>query len=559
MDYTPEAQTEAPRLAPMDLLAVGGLALLAALAARMPILTPDVWWHLATGRWIAAQGIPHVDPFSYTLAGVEWTAHEWLADRLLFAAYDTAGLLGVVLWRAAWLAAAFALAYRLARQHASTWLSLLVLVPAAYASQRNWLDRPQLWTFALLPLLVLLLERARQGHKRWLWGVPAVLLVWVNAHGGFMLGLAVLLAWLAAAAVAGRLSSRAAGLDLPLGIAAAGALLAVFINPNFAEGVFYPLRYVGTGLATSIQEERIGSLSNAYAWVHLAILVLLLATLAIRWHKVPLEHSVTAGLLSWLSLPRLGGFSMPLAAERHAPLLLLVGGPLLAWQLQALARGSGLGIMGRRLSRRQIAGRPALALWILSGVGTLALAGFGFRLLPRDGSPEARVLSGRFPEVATRWLAEKRLPGNLINPYRWGGYLEFHLWPQYRVWIDSRGDVYGSDRIREAQLLNECAPGKESEIMALLQRYDANVIVWHLLTLDFGPLQVHPFADWLLQSPGWRLVFYDRRNPRGPQHPSGTTAIFVRNVERNRALFEALPPPRLPPLPGPRRRWQTLG
>jgi hypothetical protein len=360
-------------------------------------------------------------------------------------------------------------------------------------------------------------------------------------HGGFMLGIGILGLWLA-----GTLAGRGAGGSLvrPLVVTGLAAGVATLLNPNGIDGALYPLRYVGSGLSESIREERTGTLSSPYAWVHLALLVGLVLLTAWRGRSTPLPHAAVAGALAWLSMPRIAGVELPLAAERHSPLLLLVGSPLLCWRLSEL--GWMRRLPGPRIRRWG---------WMLPAAAAIAAIVWGARALPRDTSPEARLLSGRFPEAGTEWLRQQQLPGNIINPYAWGGYLAFHLWPQYHVWIDSRGDLYGPERIREVMLLHTLHPGNELAVQELLQRYDANVVVWHLLTLDFGPLQVHPFADWLLQSGEWRLVFYDRRNRRGPDHPTGTTAIFLRQDARNAALLERLPPVRLPPLPGPRRAW----
>src|SRR5438552_1572862 len=43
----------------------------------------DLWWHLATGRWILEHGyVPRVDSWSFTRSGQVWLQHEWLADVL---------------------------------------------------------------------------------------------------------------------------------------------------------------------------------------------------------------------------------------------------------------------------------------------------------------------------------------------------------------------------------------------------------------------------------------------------------------------------------------------
>src|SRR3990172_9986676 len=46
---------------------------------------PDYWWHLRTGRLIVETGsLPQADPFSFTAAGSDWLAHEWLAEVVIY-------------------------------------------------------------------------------------------------------------------------------------------------------------------------------------------------------------------------------------------------------------------------------------------------------------------------------------------------------------------------------------------------------------------------------------------------------------------------------------------
>jgi nucleoside-diphosphate-sugar epimerase len=56
----------------------------------------DTWWHIAAGQSTLAHGaVPGVDPFSFTMPGAPWTAHEWLSEVFLALAYQAAGLSGV--------------------------------------------------------------------------------------------------------------------------------------------------------------------------------------------------------------------------------------------------------------------------------------------------------------------------------------------------------------------------------------------------------------------------------------------------------------------------------
>src|ERR1043166_4216252 len=78
----------------------------------------DAWWHLKTGEYIWQQHkLPVPDPFAWTtyLNGPAYTGedkvrdfnltHEWLAQIVLYLAYAAGGIPGLILFRAALLAA----------------------------------------------------------------------------------------------------------------------------------------------------------------------------------------------------------------------------------------------------------------------------------------------------------------------------------------------------------------------------------------------------------------------------------------------------------------------
>ncbi len=77
----------------------------------------DTWSHLATGEWILAHGaVPRMDPFSHSMPGAPWTAHEWLSEILMTLAFRCGGWSGVALLTAAAAAgAALIMGLRVAR------------------------------------------------------------------------------------------------------------------------------------------------------------------------------------------------------------------------------------------------------------------------------------------------------------------------------------------------------------------------------------------------------------------------------------------------------------
>jgi hypothetical protein len=54
-----------------------------------------------------------------------------------------------------------------------------------------------------------------------------------------------------------------------------------------------------------------------------------------------------------------------------------------------------------------------------------------------------------FPQEAVRHLRSLHVPVNLLNEYRFGGYLIWTLAPEYKVFIDGRADLYGDAFLEE--------------------------------------------------------------------------------------------------------------
>ena len=62
-----------------------------------------------------------------------------------------------------------------------------------------------------------------------------------------------------------------------------------------------------------------------------------------------------------------------------------------------------------------------------------------------QSSTEARD----YPMAAVAFLQTEKITQPIYNEYHWGGYLIWRLYPQYRVFIDGRADVYGDQLMEE--------------------------------------------------------------------------------------------------------------
>src|SRR3974390_2552501 len=152
-------------------------------------------WHIRTGQIIlATHSIPRTDPFSATMRGHTWYAWEWLYDAKLGAVYNWAGLNGAVAWTGIIVAATFLLLLQMMRRRGTDLLTSIVLFLMALAvAMIHLFVRPHVVSWLLALVFWVVLERARRlDAPLRLWWLPLLMVVWVNVHGGFLVGLALI-------------------------------------------------------------------------------------------------------------------------------------------------------------------------------------------------------------------------------------------------------------------------------------------------------------------------------------------------------------------------------
>jgi hypothetical protein len=109
----------------------------------------------------------------------------------------------------------------------------------------------------------------------------------------------------------------------------------------------------------------------------------------------------------------------------------------------------------------------------------------------------------RFPAAAVSYVETRGLSGNVFNTYYNGAYLIHELWPRTLVFVDSRMDVYGSDRLkRYYEILRD--PGAASR--ALGSGVDYAVLDY---TFPPGGEREKGIFAYLEGSPDWALVQFD--------------------------------------------------
>jgi hypothetical protein len=168
-------------------------------------LDPDFGWHYQVGQeiWQNRQ-VPKIEHHLFPIAGQSWVDHEWLSNLTVYVLFELGGyflvsLLFVGLVILAW--------YLLAKQTIKYWLDnqasslffWLILFIGLRACLPHFGIRIQEVTVLFLLILNIWLHRVvRQRYwPIWqIWVIPILFWWWASLHGGFLIGLVALLAWI---------------------------------------------------------------------------------------------------------------------------------------------------------------------------------------------------------------------------------------------------------------------------------------------------------------------------------------------------------------------------
>ena len=408
------------------------LSMVFVLAVRQSVsIDPDLWWHLKAGQVIVdARSIPHTDDFSFTKQGSEWVAHEWLSEIIMAGIYRLSGLVGLVTIFSLTIVIALWLTYR--RCDGRPYAAGIAILLAAAASSPLFGIRPQMLTLLLASIYIVLLERfnpKEQSSRLW-WLVPLMLL-WVNLHAGFALGLALIGLYIVRAVLDGDWDHVK-----PLLIVLVICTAVVPLNPNGFRMFSYPYETLtSTSMAAFIQE---WASPDFHKITYLPLAVLLLSTFA----AMALSPSrARLGEVSLVLITALGA----LRSVRHIPIFSLFAAPVLAKHLWAIAKQRG---WDKLLTGEEE--RPSGIKLIINVVLLFAPLALGISRVWHFATHQSTYVSIRNPIAAVAFLKSQRLPGPIYNRYGWGGYLIYQLYPEYRVYIDGRADVYGDAFFAEA-------------------------------------------------------------------------------------------------------------
>ena len=225
------------------------LLLWAFLVSCTALSSMDIWWHLRTGQLMLERGsVPLSDWYTYTDPDRPWTDLHW-GFQLLVVVLHRLGGVSLLIIKALCVAVAVLFGWLAVRRAPPDECHALCWIPAIVCVSGRSLVRPEMLSLVLLGVSLWMVSRAPTCRTALRW-LPLVLLVWVNCHGLFVLGL-VVFACLAIDVFMPlrfrgplRLAEPSAtGVDRATVVRMAAVCVAACLaNPYFEEGALFPLQ-----------------------------------------------------------------------------------------------------------------------------------------------------------------------------------------------------------------------------------------------------------------------------------------------------------------------------
>lgn len=490
---------------------VVALVAFAAAAGLFRIKAYDLFWHLATGRWIWTWGaLPRVDPFRFTSDGAPWVDHEWLFQVAIHGLERLVGLNGLIVVRSSIaVGLAILLLVGLRRSGLSRSQAVLLALAVVLGARPRMFLRPEVVTLVLLTIFLSLLQEARRaggaGHpgsrRRWLALAAALVVPWANFHPGALVAPPVAGAYLLGAKLWGPRTETGWGWRTVLGFPAL-LLGLIGLNPYGFRIFAVPLE-IGSSLEGlgGVNPEWLPIWSGAIARdsvYFFSVLGALAALVALTLRRGGPDAPGVLRRLQRLDgatgLAALALLVLSATSIRHQPLFYvaaaLFAGECLAGRSRETRSGPG------EPSPR--GGKPRSGRLALLATGLCLLALLWVVLPPSRGPLAPRqgryhlglgLEPNRFPvgqaDALLDWQSAPggdRKVGPLYNNVAWGGYLLWRLFPPRQVFVDGRNEV-------DPEILREMADGRRSNRgwIELLERYQVDGAV---VRYDPRPLQV---------------------------------------------------------------------
>ena len=497
----------------------------------------DLWLHLKTGEVILQDGaVPHYDIYSFTRQGSKWVDHGWLFQVAAYSFYNKWQVPGLFLMKTAVASLTFLILILVAYRRRDYLIYVVPLLLCLLIYQTRFHLRPGMLSALFFSFYILII--GRYLNSKW---YPFVLIpiqiIWVNMHGFFFLGPLLVALLIITDFVKAKLKLPWGWSNVNrLSSSSRKKLCVVFlflifvnlINPYFLEGALYPARilfslssgksdlffkYI-TELKPPITNLNIFTMPfSARLTCYLALIAMSLISFGLNFKKIDIFH-----VIIWAFF-----FAMASVSARNVGYFCFVA------YFIFLSNISGLFLKSEKVQLFLTTRVKYILKWIVVALILFSITEIiaqvssrGYYLFDQNKMKAAfyGISKVRYPEKGVDFLLENKIQGNIYNEFNSGAYLIGRCYPQLKVFIDGRTELYGENFFK---MFIDITHGDTSLFDQQVKKYDISVAFLNSVSYQIPEVLLrHLYKD-----PHWKLVYFDE-----------FSVIFLKDIKENRSIIK---------------------
>jgi len=502
-------------------------------SANVEIKDLDLWLHLKTGEFIVQHGyVPPVDVLSCTIAGKEWVNHEWLFQVIAHLIFDNWGAEGLITMQVLvvvfTLLVLFFLGYNREKQLGVIFILLLVMM----VYQTRLTIRPDIFSLLFFVLFIHILA-LHIDKKKSVYALFFIQVLWTNMHGFFFFGPFIVLLGICSEFIkrhvklpwewnqAGRLSddeyARLKRIFLFV-------VLATLINPLTFQGAWYPVGVLMDLSGKSriffqhIQELRppieMNNIFSEEFFFYKVLVFISFAGFVFNRKRIDIGD-----LLVWLTF-----LLFSLAAVRN--LIYFAFAAYLVCMTNfsgiSLDQISPVGFKNKKFQHMTaFLAKIFLIMWMLQLGSELSNRGYYDFDKMEMKSEYGGITQRSYPNKAADFLVENNIKGNFFNDFNTGAYLVGRCFPNIKVFIDGRTEVYGPEFFRN--IYQRAWKEGDAALSEAIRRFG---LTGALLDSVHTPIPERTLK-YFYQQKDWIPVYFDF-----------DAVIFLKDIPENRSAIE---------------------
>lgn len=230
----------------------------------------DVFWHLATGRYIVENHtVPSTDVFGYVTQGQTWMPFEWGWDVITYGIYNLGGYTALSVFRTIVFLLIFSILFVILRKFKVSYtLIFLIFTLLAFGIMDRLSPRPHIMSFLFFAVLLYIISEYRyfkRDNYKILFIIPLVFLIWANIHMGIIAGIFLLGIYTLSEIIIYLKPDKFSSKEIPaltkqeltrLVIIFVVSLLVMLVNPNGFATYVYAFEHTKMKLLETINEWR---------------------------------------------------------------------------------------------------------------------------------------------------------------------------------------------------------------------------------------------------------------------------------------------------------------